>query len=134
MTLKLIPQGELKLGLTPVKVKIGDFGSDNLYDADFVADTSAMDSMAPASELRRVGIKPVGKREYQLASGEVQEYEYGHAKLWFIDEIIATTIIFGPENCKPTLGRIALLTAGYIVDLTTQVISKLQARPLKRVA
>src|ERR1041384_5037953 len=108
--MKLIPQGELKMGLTPVKVKIGDFGSDNLHDADFVVDTSAIDSMAPASELRRVGIKPVGKRQYELASGEVQDYEYGHAKLWFMDEMNGITIIFGPENCKPTLGRIALLS------------------------
>ena len=93
------------MGLTPVKVKIGDFGSDNLYDADFVVDTGSMDSMAPASELRRVGIKPVGKRLCELASGEVQEYEYGHAKLWFMNEMIATTIIFGPVDFKPTLGR-----------------------------
>jgi predicted aspartyl protease len=134
MTLKLIPQGELKMGLTPVKVKIGDFGSDNLYDADFVVDTGAMDSMAPASELRRVGIKPVGKRLYELASGEVQEYEYGHAKLWFLKQIIPLSIIFGPENCKPILGVIALQTAGYIVDQKNQVIGKLRARPLKQVA
>jgi len=43
------------MGLTPVKVKIGDFGSDNLYDADFLVDTGTMDSMAPASELEELG-------------------------------------------------------------------------------
>ena len=120
------------MGLTHVEVKIGNFGSNNLYDADFLVDTGAMDSMAPASELRRVGIKPVGKREYELASGERQEYEYGLAKLWFMNELIATNIIFGPENTEPILGVIALEEAGYIVDPKNQTLRKLEARPLKQ--
>lgn len=122
------------MGLTHVDVRIGNFGSNNLYDAKFLVDTGAMDSMAPASELRRVGIKPVGKRTYELASGELQEYAYGSAELVFMNEIIATSIIFGPENTEPILGVIALETAGYIVDPKNQTIRKLRARPLKRVA
>ena len=134
MTLKLKPKGELKMGLTHVEVKIGNFGSNNLYDKDFLVDTGAMDSMAPASELRRVGIKPVGKREYVLANGELQEYEYGNAELMFMNEFIVTSIIFGPESCEPILGVIALECAGYLVDPKNQTIRKLQARYLKRVA
>lgn len=122
------------MGLTHVDVRIGNFGSNNLYDAKFLVDTGAMDSMAPASELRRVGIKPVGKRTYELASGELQEYAYGSAELVFMNEIIAASIIFGPENTEPILGVIALETAGYIVDPKNQTIRKLRARPLKRVA
>ena len=122
------------MGLTHVDVKIGKFGSNNLYDAKFLVDTGAMDSMAPASELRRVGITPAGKREYELANGELQEFEYGSAELIFMNEFIATSIIFGPEGCEPILGVIALESAGYIVDPENQAIRKLKARPLKRVA
>jgi len=132
MTLELKPQGELKMGLTHVVVNIGNLGSNNLYEEEFLVDTGAIDSMAPASKLRRVGIKPVGKRTYELASGEFQEYEYGHAELRWLNEITATDIIFGPENCKPTLGVIALEAAGYIVDPKNQTITKLRARPLKQ--
>ena len=135
MTLKRVkPQGELKMGLTHVAVKIGNLGSNNLYAAKFLVDTGAVESMAPASELRRVGIEPVGKRTYELASGELREYEYGLAELRFMDEITSTDIIFGPENIEPILGVIALEGAGFIVDPKNQTLSKLKARPLKRVA
>jgi len=135
MTLKRVkPQGELKMGLTHVAVKIGNLGSNNLYDAKFLVDTGAVESMAPASELRRVGIEPVGKRTYELASGELREYEYGLAELRFMDEITSTDIIFGPENIEPILGVIALEGAGFIVDPKNQTLRKLKARPLKRVA
>jgi clan AA aspartic protease len=135
MTLKRVkPQGELKMGLTHVAVKIGNLGSKNLYDAEFLVDTGAVESMAPASELRRVGVEPVGKRTYELASGELREYEYGLAELRFMDEITSTDIIFGPENTEPILGVIALEGAGFIVDPRNQTLRKLRARPLKRVA
>jgi clan AA aspartic protease len=134
MTLRLKPQGELKMGLTHVEVRIGNLGSDNLYDAEFLVDTGAVESMAPASELKRVGIKPVGKRTYELASGELREYEYGLAELRFMDEITSTDIIFGPEKTEPILGVLALEGAGFIVDPKNQTLRKLKARPLKRAA
>ena len=134
MTLKIEPQGELKMGLTHVVVKIGNLGSDDFYDANFLVDTGAVESMAPASELKRVGIKPVGKRTYELASGELRDYEYGLAQLRFMDEITSTDIIFGPENAEPILGVLALEGAGFIVDPKSQTLRKLRARPLKRAA
>jgi clan AA aspartic protease len=134
MTLKMKSQGELKMGLTHVVVKIGNLGSDDFYDANFLVDTGAVESMAPASELKRVGIKPVGKRTYELASGELRDYEYGLAQLRFMDEITSTDIIFGPENAEPILGVLALEGAGFIVDPKSQTLRKLRARPLKRAA
>ena len=122
------------MGLTHVVVKIGNLGSDDFYDANFLVDTGAVESMAPASELKRVGIKPVGKRTYELASGELRDYEYGLAQLRFMDEITSTDIIFGPENAEPILGVLALEGAGFIVDPKSQTLRKLRARPLKRVA
>lgn len=122
------------MGLTHVAVKIGRLGSNNLYDAEFLVDTGAIDSMAPASELKRVGIEPVGKRAYELASGVFQEYEYGLAEVRFMGEITSTDIIFGPENTEPILGVIALENAGFVVDPKNQMLRKLKARPLKRAA
>lgn len=136
MTLKLKTQGEIKLdmGLTHVTVKIGQLNSGELYDSEFLVDTGAIDAMAPASELRRVGVRPVGKRIYELASGELQEYEYGLAELRFLGEVTSTDIIFGPEGIEPILGVIALQAAGFIVDPKNERLRKLRARPLKRVA
>ena len=118
------------MGLTHVVVKLNSDSAEK-YEASFLVDTGALDSMAPASALQKVGIEPLGKELYELASGELREYEHGEAKLRFMDEVVTTRIIFGPEDIEPILGVLALETAGYIVDPKSQTLRKLRARPLK---
>jgi clan AA aspartic protease len=138
MTLKLklkpIPEGECKMGLTHVAVKLLNSNSQDTYEADFLVDTGAMYSMAPAAELKKIGIQPVGRELYEMANGDLVEYEYGIAQLTFMGEVTGTRLIFGPDNSKPLLGVVALESAGYIVDPKNQVLRKLSAIPLKRVA
>ena len=119
------------MALTHVAAKVGRLGCNELYNAEFLVDTGALDSMAPSSELKRLGIEPRGTRTYELADGKLQEFEYGLAEIRFLGEITCTEIIFGPENVKPILGVITLEAAGYIVDPNNQKLRKLRARPLK---
>lgn len=121
------------MGLTHVAVKVWSTTSEDSFTADFLVDTGSWNSMASASALRKIGIVPAGKELYELASGECQEYEYGIAFMSFMDEVIATRIIFGPEDVEPLLGVVALESAGYIVDPRNQTIKKLAAIPLKTV-
>jgi clan AA aspartic protease len=134
MKLKRKPQGERKMGLTHVVVRLFKSDATETYEADFLVDTGAMPSMAPASELKKIGIQPAGKRVYELANGELVEYEHANAEMKFMDEVIATRIIFGPDGVEPILGVVALESAGFIVDPTTQTLKKLSAVSLKRVA
>ena len=122
------------MGLTHVAVTLLTSDSHETYNADFLVDTGCMDTMAPASELKKIGIQPEGRDEYELASGERVEYEYGLAKMTFMGEVIATRILFGPDKCEPLLGVVALESAGFIVDPQNQKLRKLRVRPLKRVA
>lgn len=119
------------MGLTHVAVKLRSRGSKDTFNADFLVDTGALDSMAPASELKRIGIEPAGKRVYELASGELHEYEYGLAEVSFMGELTSTDVIFGPDNTEPILGVITLESAGFVVDPRNQTLKKLSARPLK---
>ena len=119
------------MGFTHVAVKSGRIGSEETYNANFLVDTGAWHAMAPASELRKVGVEPVGKDTYELANGELREFEYGNAELRFMDEIIATRILFGPDNSDPILGVFALQAAGFIVDPPNERLRKLEALPLK---
>ena len=122
------------MGLTHVAVTIKNVGSEDSYTADFLVDTGAIDSLAPASELKRMGIKPSGKRRYELASGEVAEFEFAWAEFSFLDDSIKSRIIFGPDNAEPLLGVLALEAVGLVVDPVTQKLKKLHALPLKAVA
>jgi predicted aspartyl protease len=135
MTLKLktkpIPQGVINMGLTHVVVKLINSDSAEKYEADFLVDTGAYHPMAPAAELKKIGIHPLGRDLYELANGELQEFEYGSADLNFMGQTIGTRILFGPDDSQPILGALALQGAGFIVDLKNETVRKLEPLPLK---
>ncbi len=119
------------MGLTHVPVTISNLVTKDSFTARFLIDTGATDSMAPASELKRIGIEPVGRRSYELANGEIEEYEFGEARLSFLDETLPTRLIFGPDNVEPILGVFALELAGLVVDPTNRTLKRLLALSLK---
>ena len=122
------------MGLTHVAVTLKSFGSNDSFTADFLVDTGSMDSAVPASELKKIGIEPAGSEIYELANGETLEYEYGLAQISLLGKTTAGQIVFGPENCEPILGVVALENVGLIVDPKSQTVRKLRARPLKAMA
>ena len=93
--------------------------------------TGAADSMAPASELRKIGVKPVGKLTYELADGTPVEYSFGLAVIEFLGNITSGRAIFGPEGVEPILGVTALESAGILVDPKNHTLRRLPAIPLK---
>ncbi|MGI9067094.1 MAG: clan AA aspartic protease [Pyrinomonadaceae bacterium] len=120
------------MGLIHVTVKLRNLGSANgAYEAEFLVDTGATDSLVPASELNTIGVQPVGKTTYELANGEVVEYEFGLVEIGFMDEVTAGRVIFGPDNSEPILGVTALESVGIIVDPANRTLRKLPAIPLK---
>jgi clan AA aspartic protease len=120
------------MGLTYVTVSLKRPGTTNgSYEAVFLVDTGASDTMAPASELIRIGIEPAARLTYELADGTLQEYPFGIAQIEFMGEITAGRVIFGPEGTEPILGVIALQSVGIIVDPRTESLKRLPAIPLK---
>ncbi len=109
-------------------------GAGASYEADFLVDTGATDSMAPASELRRIGVEPAGRTAYELADGSVHEYAFGLARIEFMGEVTAGRVLFGPEDAEPLLGVTALESVGITIDPVTRTLKRLPAIPLKSVA
>ena len=127
-------QGE-KVGLIHVSVKVlGGGGGGGTYDANFLVDTGATDSMAPASGLAKAGIKPIGKLAYELADGRVVEDEFGLAQIEFMGEITAGRMLFGPDDVEPLLGVTQLESAGIVIDPRTGQLKRSPAIPLKHFA
>lgn len=122
------------MGLTHVAVELKNLDTKESYTGNFLVDTGAWHSMAPASELKKIGIKPMAKRTYELANGQLVDYEVGPIEMWFLGELALTEILFGPENTEPILGVLALESAGFLVDSKNQRLTKMRARPLKAVA
>lgn len=121
------------MGLIHVTVKLqASHTSIKKYQADFLVDTGATDSMAPASKLRAIGIKPVGKIVYELADGTPKEFSFGTAIIEFMGDITAGRVIFGPEGAEPILGVTALESTGVILNPKDHTLKRLPAIPLKR--
>ena len=120
------------MGLTHVTVRMSSLsGNGEAYEAECLVDTGAVDCMAPADQLRMVGIKPEGRAVYELASGEPVEYEYGFARVEFIGSTTVAQVVFGPADTEPILGVAALENAGIMVDPVNKTLKRLPAKPLK---
>ena len=104
------------------------------YHASFLIDTGATDSMAPASELRRLGIEPAGRQTYRLADESLQEYVFGLARIEVMGRVTAGRILFGPDDAQSLLGVTALQSIGIVVDATHETASLLPATLLKELA
>jgi clan AA aspartic protease len=120
------------MGLTSVTVSLKvPGGSNGSYEALFLVDTGATDSMAPASELEQIGIQPVGHTTYELVDGSVREYPFGLAQIEFMGENTAGRVILGPDHASPILGITALESVGITIDPATRTLRRLPAVPLK---
>jgi clan AA aspartic protease len=120
------------MGLTYVTVRLStDLKTRKHFTAQFLVDTGATDSMAPGKLLREAGIKPVGKTAYELADGQVKEYEFGLATIQFMGEITSGRVIFAEGDAEPLLGVTALESVGILVDAANKTLKRLPAIPLK---
>jgi clan AA aspartic protease len=97
----------------------------------FLVDTGAVDCMAPAKQLRAIGILPRSKRTYELADGSEIALEVGMAVIEFMGDMVGVTIIFGNDDIEPILGVTALESAGIEVDPRNQRLKRLPAVRLK---
>jgi len=120
------------MGLTDVTVRLRNLATPNGgYEADFLVDTGATDSLAPGAELKKIGLRAIGKTVYELANGAVEEFEYGLAEISFMGEVTAGRIIFGPDDAEPLLGVTALASVGITIDPANRTLKRLPAIPLK---
>jgi predicted aspartyl protease len=137
MTLKRANlKGFSDMGLTRIAVTVKKLGSEEegSYTSTFLVDTGSIDSLVPATELRKLGIKPTRTELYEMASGKLEQFEVGYAWFTFLDEEVPVQIMFGADDAEPILGVLALESAGFVVDPVAERLKKLPARSLKAVA
>ena len=122
---------QIPMGLTYVTVSLNAAGHRKKYQSRFLVDTGATDTLVPGDQLRKIGIKPIGKMAYEMADGSLEEFEFGLAEISFMGEITAGRVIFGPDGVEPLLGVTALESVGIVVDATNRTLKQLPAIPLK---
>ena len=120
------------MGLTHVTVKLKSLGAPNgAYEAEFLVDTGATDSLAPANQSedhrRATGGEYIVRTRKQCHAG----YPFGLVEISFMGEITAGRVIFGPDNVEPILGVTALESVGITIDPANRTLKRLPAIPLK---
>jgi len=106
-------------------------GGDAKYIMPFLVDTGSTDTIIPANELDKIGVKREGKENYELTDGTVVSYDTGFAFVIVNGKKVVANVVFGNENSEPLLGVTVLESAGLIVDPINRVLRKLEAIPLK---
>ncbi len=59
-------------------------------------------------ELEKTGVQREGKSVYELANGDIVEYEIGFARIAFMEQKTVGKIIFAPEGVESVLGVVHL--------------------------
>src|SRR2546423_12212574 len=101
----IIPKQEFPLGATHVSVAVSNPADrSRRWEGLFLVDTGATDCYIPAKHLREIGIPVETKRTYELADGSELQLEVGIARVEFMGETTAATVLFGEDDAEPILG------------------------------
>jgi len=101
------------------------------WEGLFLVDTGEVDCLVPGKHLKALGLKPRGKRAYELADGSEVTLDVTVAEVEFMGETVGATVIFGPDNAEPILGVTALESVFIEVDPRSQRLKRLPAVRLK---
>ena len=120
------------MGATYTDVTISALnGRKKSFKAKFLVDTGATDTIAPAGDLKKIGIKKIGSESYELADGRVVTMDFGLAQIMVMDRITAGRVIFGPDNVEPLLGVAVLESIAVKINPVTRQLEKLPTGMLK---
>ncbi|MBF0492456.1 MAG: clan AA aspartic protease [Deltaproteobacteria bacterium] len=120
------------MGFTYVTVEVKALHKNKpKFSDEFMVDTGAIDCLIPGKILKKLGIPVAKTLEYEMADGSLHKYPVGFARIEFMGEETVTQVVFGPDDCEPLLGVVALENTGYGVDPITKTLRKMNARPLK---
>jgi predicted aspartyl protease len=105
--------------------------ADVAYQAEFLVDTGATDSMAPTSELERIGITRVGHKTYEAGGRSEARIRVRVGADRAHGRGDSGGVLFGPDGIEPLLGVTALESMGITIDPASGTLRRLPAIPLK---
>ncbi|MDE0120511.1 MAG: clan AA aspartic protease [bacterium] len=97
---------------------------DKAWEGKFLVDTGAMDSLVPRSTLVALGLKPRGRRIYEMADGTEVTMDVTTAEVEIMGQIAGATILFGEDDTEPLLGVTVLQSARIAIDPASESLYK----------
>ncbi len=121
------------MGITHITVAVSPVaGRKKPWKALFLVDSGAKDTRVPGRVLRRLGIKPYRRDNYELADGSLVEFDIGAAMVTVKGVTVVSEVLFGPDDVEPLLGAITMQSANLIWDARRErLVPSPHAKPLK---
>lgn len=105
------------VGITYVNVDVGNPSNmSHSLNLDFMVDSGAVYTVAPATVLDELGIKPISEETFWLANGEKIVRKRGGAFFKYGDKIGIADVVFGEEGDSNLLGATTLESLGLALD------------------
>ncbi len=105
------------MGLTSVTMRLRKHKeSAESFEAEFLVDSGAVFSVAPAPLLESIGIVPDDEQSFTLANGEKVVRKTGDAYFVYEGKGGYAKVIFGDEDDSNLLGAMTLETCALVLD------------------
>ena len=96
------------MGVFDWPIQVSALEGDQALEIEATVDTGATYSMLPSNLLRRLGVEPIGKAEFELADGRVVEMDMGRVWITINGASEVSLVIFGEDDAPSLLGAYAL--------------------------
>ena len=105
------------MGITYVELDIANVAAPKKMERlEFLVDSGAVYSVVPTSVLRKLGIKPIDKKEFRLADGKKIVRKKGVALFRYNGLVGGADVIFGEKGDVTLLGAFTLEALGLALD------------------
>jgi clan AA aspartic protease len=105
------------VGITFLDVEIGSPANpEQTLTVEFMVDSGAIYSVAPATVLDELGIKPIAEEKFWLANGERIVRKRGGAYFKYGDKVGIADVLFGENGDSNLLGATTLESLGLALD------------------
>ncbi len=107
------------MGFVHVDVELSNPTDPQQFESiELLVDTGATLSVVPAPVLERLGVRPLGSRDFNGFGGVVRR-QTGNVTMAYDGGAAGITVVFGEPDDPPILGVTALESLGYRVDPVT---------------
>ncbi len=104
------------MGFTYIDIDVANVGEpDKRETVRLLVDTGALITVIPATLLVRLGIRPMGTRNYRGFGGTIRR-PVGAALFTYQEDVAGGSVIFGEPEDPTVLGVTVIEALGYIVD------------------
>ncbi len=111
------------MGITSARVRITNLTDPaRFFEDDFIVDTGAVLSFAPASKLAAIGVVPTRQEQFRLADGSIVTRPVGDVFFDVAGKRGAAPVIFAPPADATLLGAVTLEALALGVDPASQTL------------